>query len=156
MTDRLMLDHIRRNKATLRPSERRVADFVLAEPEAITRMALTDAARMASVSEPTVLRFSRSLGCSGFPDFKIRLAQSLVAGVPYVHREVELGDTLDGLIDKITRSSAKTLVETGEGLDVAVLEEIVAELVTARRIDCYGVGASGIVALDAQQKLMRL
>jgi len=151
-----MLDHIRRSKATLRPSEQRVADVVLAEPEAVTRMALTDAAKRASVSEPTILRFSRSLGCSGFPDFKIRLAQSLVAGVPYVHREVELGDPLDRVVHKITQSSAKTLVDTGKGLDAAVLSQVVAALAAARRIDCYGVGASGIVALDAQQKLMRL
>ncbi len=151
-----MLDHIRRTKAALRPSEQRVADIVLAAPEAVTRMALTDAARRAAVSEPTIVRFSRSLGCSGFPDFKIRLARSLAAGVPYVHREVELGDPLDKLVHKITQSSAKTLIETGAGLDLAVLKQVVAALAAARRIDCYGVGASGIVALDAQQKLMRL
>jgi RpiR family carbohydrate utilization transcriptional regulator len=156
MTDRPMLDHIRRTKAALRPAEQRVADIVLAAPEAVTRMALTDAARRAAVSEPTIVRFSRSLGCSGFPDFKIRLAQSLAAGVPYVHREVELDDPLDKLVHKITQSSAKTLVETGAGLDLAVLKQVVTALTEARRIDCYGVGASGIVALDAQQKLMRL
>ena len=151
-----MLDRLRQMKAALRPSEQRVADIVLAAPEAITRMALTDAARRAAVSEPTILRFSRSLGCSGFPDFKIRLAQSLVAGVPYVHQEVALGDTLDRVVHKIVQSSAKTLIETGAGLDAAVLGQVVAVLAAARRIDCYGVGASGIVALDAQQKLMRL
>jgi RpiR family carbohydrate utilization transcriptional regulator len=156
MADRPMLDHIKRSRAALRPSEQRVADVVLAEPEAVTRMALTDAAKRAAVSEPTILRFSRSLGCRGFPDFKIRLAQSLAAGVPYVHREVELDDPPDKLIHKITQTSARTLVETGEGLDVAVVSRVVAVLAAARRIDCYGVGASGIVALDAQQKLMRL
>ncbi|SEF00859.1 transcriptional regulator, RpiR family [Rhizobiales bacterium GAS188] len=151
-----MLDHLRQMRAALTRSEQRVADAVLAAPEAVTRMALTDVARRAAVSEPTILRFSRSLGCSGFPDFKIRLAQSLVAGVPYVHQEVELGDPLDQVVHKIVQSSAKTLIETGAGLDAAVLGQVVAALGAARRIDCYGVGASGIVALDAQQKLMRL
>jgi DNA-binding MurR/RpiR family transcriptional regulator len=48
------------------------------------------------------------------------------------------------------------VTETANHLDVGILVNVVNELATASRIDIYGVGASGFVALDLQQKLQRI
>ncbi len=44
-----------------------------------------ETAQLAEVSQPTVLRFATAIGCNGFQDFKIRLAQSLAFGTPATH-----------------------------------------------------------------------
>ena len=70
-----MLDRIRAMRDSLRRSEQKVAIAVLEEPESATRISLAALAAVAEVSEPTVLRFVRALGCAGFADFKLELAQ---------------------------------------------------------------------------------
>ncbi len=137
-------------------AERRVADYVLEAPQLVMRMNLAILARNAEVSEPTVMRFCRAVGCDGFSDFKIRLAQNLAVGAPYVHREVQAGDSLDDIAGKIFLSSIQTLTDLRDRFDMVALERATDALAKARRIDCYGVGLAGIAAIDAHQKLMRL
>jgi RpiR family carbohydrate utilization transcriptional regulator len=67
---------------SLRRSERKVAEYVLSRPEEIIRLRIVDLAEQAQVSEPTVIRFCRAIGCNGFLDFKLALAQQLIPAVP--------------------------------------------------------------------------
>ena len=67
----------------LRKSERKVADFVLNNLMQVIRMRIVDLAQEANVSEPTVVRFCRAVGCQGFQDFKLALAQQLASSPSY-------------------------------------------------------------------------
>ena len=60
-----MLDKIQALQSTLRPSEQRVAQAVLSQPHQIVELSIAALAAQAGVSEPTVTRFSRSVGCGG-------------------------------------------------------------------------------------------
>jgi DNA-binding MurR/RpiR family transcriptional regulator len=60
------------------------------------------------------------------------------------------------VIRKITYADARAVEETAEAIAVPVLEAVIDAVVAARRVDIYGVGASGIVAADLQQKLHRI
>ena len=75
-------------RASLPAAERRVADMVLERPHEVLTLSLAAVARQAQVSEPTVIRCCRSLGCSGFADFKMRMAQSLASSPHFVHADV--------------------------------------------------------------------
>ncbi len=57
---------------------------VLDDPEFATEAAIALLAARAAVSEPTVTRFCRTLGCAGLRDFKLRLAQSLATSGRYL------------------------------------------------------------------------
>lgn len=61
----------------LRKSEVKVAEFVLKQPEHIVHMRIVDLAGEVQVSEPTIVRFCRGIGCNGFQEFKMRLAQEI-------------------------------------------------------------------------------
>lgn len=143
-------------RAGMGSAERRLADFVLDHPERVTRATLAEIARGAKVSEPTVLRFVRAFGAAGFPEFRVLVGQSLVTGVPYVHRAVRLDDDVDTVVDKVFASSIHALELTLAALDRTALAAAVIALKTARRIDCLGNGAASVMAFDAQAKLMRL
>lgn len=113
-------------------------------------------ARKAKVSEPTVNRFCRSLGCGGFPDFKLKLAQSLASGTPYVNRNVEVSDSAKDYAHKIFEATIASLDDTLNLLDSQIIARAVDVLSQARRIEFYGIGASGSVAMDAQHKFFHL
>ena len=93
----------------LRRSERKVADFVLKDPLLVIHMRIVDLAQKATVSEPTVVRFCRAVGCSGFQDFKMALAQQLAASPSYGQIAVTEHDSTREYTHKIFDSSVDTL-----------------------------------------------
>src|SRR3712207_6353940 len=84
-----------------KPSERAVAEFVLADPEKVMQMSISEAARDIGVGESTVIRFCRALGYKGYQEFKLRLAQDLVAPVEYIHENISFADSAAELAQKI-------------------------------------------------------
>ncbi|QDZ12854.1 SIS domain-containing protein [Devosia ginsengisoli] len=149
------LEVLAARKSELSPSERRVADFVLQEPDKIIRMSIASLAETVGVSQPTVLRFVRAMGLASYPELKLRTGQSIVSGTPYVHSDVGSDDPLERIIDKVVDSSIYTLTAMRRSIDQATLERVVDILANAPRIDCYGTGAARILAMEAQHKLMR-
>jgi RpiR family transcriptional regulator, carbohydrate utilization regulator len=149
------LSSLSTQRNALTASERKVADHVLAHPEAIIRMSIASLAETVGVSQPTVLRFVRSIGLSSYPELKLQTGQSLALGTPYVHSDVMYDDTIQNISDKIIDSSILALTELRRSVDQVALSLVIETLVGARRVDCFGTGAARILASEAQQKLMR-
>jgi RpiR family carbohydrate utilization transcriptional regulator len=150
-----LLERIARESGDLRPSERRVADFVGRHPNDVLTLSIAALALRAGVSQPTVARFARGLGFSGYREFKLRLAQSLASGIPFVHHDVGPRDSPLEVANKVFDRSIATLLQVRNHLDPAALQSAIALMVRARRIEFYGLGNSGIVAMDAQHKFFR-
>ncbi len=140
---------------SLNKSERKVAEAILRDPSAATRYSIAALARAADVSEPTVNRFCRGFSATGFPDFKIRLAQSIATGIPYVGQNVEPGDTVAEFADKIMLSTIASLDKARQALDPKELSIAIDYLIQAKQINFFGMGGSAPVALDAQHKFFR-
>ncbi|MBR2515661.1 MAG: MurR/RpiR family transcriptional regulator [Halomonas sp.] len=150
-----LLDRIRERLEDLNRSERKVANVILEDPAAATSLSIASLAQAASVSEPTVNRFCRNFGAKGFPDFKIKLAQSLAGGTPYVTRAVEPGDSATQYTHKIFGATIAALDEAQREVDMAAIERMVDYLTQAKQVHFFGLGASGAVAQDAQHKFFR-
>jgi RpiR family carbohydrate utilization transcriptional regulator len=136
----------------LNPSEAKVGRYVLQAPEEVVHLSIAALASNSEVSEPTVMRFCRSLGCKGYQDFKLDLAVSLAGDTPYVHTSINKDDTTAQITKKICQYSSNSLRILQESLDMKALKKAIHILNKAKRIELYGSGASGIVALDAQHK----
>ncbi len=157
MQQRHTIRHIEQQHASLRPSERKVAEYVLAHPEDAMHMRIVDLAAAAAVSEPTVVRFCRAIGCDSFADFKLSLAQSPSPPGPSLEGfQLEELDRADDYTRKVFESALDTLQQVRDSLDTAAIEQAVDALCRARRVEFYGFGASGSVAVDAQHKFFRL
>ncbi|WP_083006763.1 MurR/RpiR family transcriptional regulator [Halomonas sp. GT] len=150
-----LLDRLRERLEELNRSERKVANVILEDPAVATSLSIASLAQAASVSEPTVNRFCRNFGAKGYPDFKIKLAQSLAGGTPYVTRAVEPGDTATQYTHKIFGATIAALDEAQREVDMAAVERMVDYLTQAKQIHFFGLGASGAVAQDAQHKFFR-
>ncbi|MEM1403512.1 MAG: transcriptional regulator HexR [Pseudomonadota bacterium] len=139
----------------LTKSERRIAEVILDDPQAATRLSIAALAERASVSEPTVNRFCRKFEPDGYPAFKLRLAQSLVLGVPYVSPSVAQGDDTPTFTNKILESAISSLRGLGNQLPSSLVDKAVDHLVSARHIFFFGLGVSSAVAQDAQHHFFR-
>lgn len=147
-----MLSKISESLANLSGAERKVAECALAEPKWFVHAAVAEIAERASVSQPTVIRFCRSLGYKGLPEFKLALSASIGhEGMPYVHEELNADDDMA----KVLGNAAASLLGERRFLKESELENAIATLMHARRVEFYGVGNSGIVAQDAQHKFFR-
>lgn len=150
-----MLEHIQAQLHALSKSERKVAVQILAAPQQAMHSSIATLARAADVSEPTVNRFCHRMGTRGFPDFKLRLAQSLAKGPNWVSRDVEENDSVESYSHKIFDSALAGLSHVRQQLDLQVIDQAVLALTQAQKIAFFGLGASAVVAHDATNKFLR-
>ncbi|HEY1043024.1 MAG TPA: SIS domain-containing protein [Telluria sp.] len=152
----MLLDSIRTQLDSLSKSEKKVALAVLDAPGAIVSQNITALAKAAQVSEPTVVRFCRTLGYDGWHEFKLKLAQGLALALPGAGNEQPTQDDLAGdLVSKICSRSINTLLDLRNNLDPEAIQKALDILSRANKIEFYGQGTSGIVAADAQHKFFR-
>ncbi len=107
-----ILEIARGMRGSLRKSDRKVCDVVLADPRRILTATVAETADLAEVSQPTVIRFCTAIGCEGFQDFKLRLAQALALGLPATHSVIADTDTPDDVAVMISNTAAtRSIVE---------------------------------------------
>ncbi len=140
----------------LRNSEKKVAQYVLEAPEKVIYQSISELAENAQTSEPTVLRFCRALGFKGYQDLKIQLAQDLVPQVKNIHEDVEPDDDAASLIGKVFHSNMNAISNTLDLLVPEMVDRAIQALANAKRIEFFGLGGSGAVAMDAYHKFFKL
>ncbi len=155
-----MLDRVRASLPALPPAEQRVARLLLSDPRAFAIQPVGQIALLAHASKPTVVRFCRSVGYDGLTDFKRKLAGTVNEGVPFVHRAVDEDDKPADIVVKVIDNAVSAFLkfrnESGNHAFERVIDALTISGREGRRIEFYGVGNSGIVALDAQHKFFRL
>jgi RpiR family carbohydrate utilization transcriptional regulator len=150
-----ILEKIANELETFSKSERKVAEVILSSPGTVIHASIAALAKQANISEPTVNRFCRRLDTKGYPDFKLHLAQSLANGTPYVNRHVDENDSADEYTSKIFESTMANLELARKSLDTSTINRSVDLLTQANKISFFGLGASAVVAHDAQNKFFR-
>ena len=151
-----LMGQIQRGRTGLSPAERRVADYVLAHPRSVMNDPIAQIAQAAQVSQPTVIRFCRTLGCEGLSDFKLRLASGLTGTIPVTHTQVTASDTMLELGVKVLGNTASAILQVRDHLNRESIDRAVDLLSGAQRIEFYGTGHYGVVAQDAQFKFLSL
>lgn len=152
---------IHQRLSALTPTERRIAEYVLAEPQAVVESSITRLAEECEVSVASVARFTRSVGFGGYPDMRLALATELSRSASDQERfQVSAGDVsryddVATTVRKIAFAEAAAIERTARQIDLDELERCVAEVRDARRIDIYGAASSGLAAQDLEQKLHR-
>lgn len=140
-------------------AEKIVADYVFQYPERIMFTSITDLAEECGVGDTTVFRFCKALNLKGYQDFKMMLAHDLAlkqgAELP-LEGTIKQDDDVKSICEKTLRANIAALNETFELLDFSVIEKVADMIARAKRIHFFGMGFSGITALEAKQKFMRI
>ena len=151
-----ILSQIGRVRVNLSPAEQRVADHVLAHPRSTLNDPIALIARAAEVSQPTVIRFCRSLGCEGLSDFKLRLASGLTGTMPITHAQVTGEDSMLELGVKVLGNTASAILQVRDHLNRESIDKAIQWITAAQRVEFYAVGHYSVVADDAQFKFLRM
>jgi RpiR family carbohydrate utilization transcriptional regulator len=141
---------------SLRKSEVKVAEYVLRAPQQVMHMRIVDLAQEAQVSEPTIVRFCRGIGCNGFQEFKVRIAQEMAITNNIGQFAIIEDDSIEDICDKIADTTIQRLHQVKTQLQSTQVAAAANAISNARRVEFYGFGASGAVAIDAQHKFFRL
>ncbi len=134
-------------------SEKKVADWVIAHPNEILPISISELAEKSSSSEATIVRFSKKLGFSGFQDFKISFA-SYSAAEP-TNPNISKSDRCIDIFSKVANDIYVSLEKTKNSIDKDAFENASEAIANARRVVIFGLGSSSSVALDAAHKFMR-
>ncbi|GAA0897253.1 MurR/RpiR family transcriptional regulator [Pseudonocardia zijingensis] len=155
-----VLVRIRSVAPSLRPAQRRVADEVLRDPAGTAELPIGTLAQRCATSAATVMRFCRSAGFQGYPELRLALARETgnraATDGAVLSPDIDRDDSLADVVAKIAFSDAAAVQDTAANLDLDALAAAVDAVATARRIDVYGIGASGFVGQDLHQKLHRI
>ncbi|KIL34373.1 hypothetical protein SD71_20310 [Cohnella kolymensis] len=152
----IILEQITNNLDQYSKADRRIGEIILERPHEVVNMSIGKFSNIAGVSDPSIVRFCRSLGIEGFREFKLRLVKELAVGTYYVHREVSPDDSASEYINKIGRSTINVLSNVVNKLDHKQVELAVTALSNVDWIEFWGFGASAVVAADAYHKFFRL
>jgi glucokinase len=150
-----LMERIGHLQHELSPAEQRVATLVLEQPRLVLNEPIADIARLAEVSQPTVIRFCRSLGFLGLADFKLKFASSLTGAIPVRHSQVRNSDSTHDLSAKVIDNTVSAILKFRDQLDVRSLDRAIELVSRAKRVEFYAMGNSRVVALDGQHKFFR-
>lgn len=152
-----MLSTIRTHTGRLSAAHARIAAFVLDAPEVAVRSSVAELARKAQVSEPTVIRFCRELGCSGYREFRRAVLSELAEkGHEAAPPRIAPTDSVEEGARKVFAATVRALEDVQARLPFEAIRHAAVATLKARWVHIYGFGASATVAADAQHKLFRL
>ncbi|MBM4764037.1 MurR/RpiR family transcriptional regulator [Bacillus sp. B15-48] len=139
----------------LSDKEKKVADLILSDPEKIIHATINEIAGELGIADATVFRFCKRIGFKGYQALKIALATESKAPLKEIHAEINDGDDEKAIITKVFKSNIRTLEDTSKIINFNDFTKATNVLIGARKIDFYGNGGSGPIALDAHHKFLR-
>jgi RpiR family carbohydrate utilization transcriptional regulator len=142
-------------RENLTPGQRRVGDAVLRDPHAVILASVGELAARSQSSEAAVSRFARVLGYGSYAEFKLALSHDLVGSTQAIHEDVEVGDDVAAVAEKVAAANIRAIEDTYRGLDITALEAAADALSSASRIAFFGFGVSQAVAHDARHHFLR-
>ncbi|MFD1735446.1 MurR/RpiR family transcriptional regulator [Bacillus salitolerans] len=140
----------------LPPSESKIASYILQHPQEAISLTANELGRRSNTSGAAVIRLCKSLDLKSFQDLKLRIAGDLHKTEEHGFRDIEPKESISSIIEKMTNNSIHTIRETSELLSNDELTKAVNAIQRAKTIHFFGVGASNIIAKDAQQKFLRI
>lgn len=156
MTSSSLLHRISSEMLDMGSAERRVAEFVIADPSIAINMSMAALADASGVSDPTIVRFFRRFGFEGFNEFKVRLAQDLVPSAPFEYEGIQPHDSVSEVVRKTCHNSINAIQRALLDFNTSEIETATAALLNASWIGILATGMSEIAALDAEHKFTRL
>lgn len=140
-------------------SERKIADYILDNTEECVGKSISELAEESNTSKAAVVRFCKTLGYDGYREFMINFSGDVARNKTNEvteYADVKPGDELESIIRNVCGNNKKAIDDTLSVLSFEEVKKAVDTISTTPRVDFYGVGASGIIALDAQQKFLRI
>lgn len=138
-------------------SERKAASYILEHPQKVIELNILELARASGANAAGIVRLCKRMGMKGFRELKLRATWEISqGGKTKGFLRIKPGLSIEEISRSVINNIEKTLSDLQKIIDEEAVEIAARRLMEAKRIDIYGVGASGIVAQDLYQKLLRI
>lgn len=134
---------------SLQPTERRVLELVLAEPERVVEATAQEVADLVGVGRASVVRACQSVGYKGYPQLRVALAAELAQR----EDQVDYGSSALGQIRADIAALAAALPQITAVLDEDTVEQAVDTLARAGRLLVLANGLSAPLATDMAMRM---
>ncbi|MFD0617862.1 MULTISPECIES: MurR/RpiR family transcriptional regulator [Paenibacillus] len=154
-----ILIKIRDMKESLTPVEKLVAEYILENLEDIPHLSIKNLAQLTKTSDASVLRFCKTMGYTGYRSFIVSISASLGSmdeEEKDQYTDIQPGDDLSVIISNISRNNIKSIEDTQSVIDKNEIARAVQVLRQSKRIAFFGIGASSLIGIDAEQKFTRI
>lgn len=144
---------------SLTQAEKRMAEYILAHPEEVPTCSIRQLSERGGVSEATLLRLCKTIDCDGYRQFVVGVTTELAGrstGREPRYVDIRPGDDIETIMQNVSYTNRRSIDDTLGVLDAAAVKQAVALLHHARKIDFFGLGASNMVCMDAEQKFARI
>ena len=151
-TQQNVFEIISREYYTFTMSEKKVADFILSNQEALPYLSISQLAEGAAVAEATVSRFCRRVGFRNFAEFKVNTANTSLRFKPAnnpLSGQIEQTDTVESICQKLYTAEMEAISQTMEVLRPESVLAAADLLEKAGRVLCMGQGGSMLIAQEA-------
>lgn len=127
--------------------EKSIANYILQQSENINNINITELGKITGTSGATITRFCKKIECDSFMDMKIKLSS--------LKRENN-SIKEDGILSDVYSYYNKVIEKTKHSISYEQILEVVKEIKSANKIYIYGVGSSGLTAIEMMQRLLRM
>ena len=147
---------IKSMEAELKSSERKVAQVIMADLEWAGNASIHEMAAKAGVSEASVTRFSRSVGCKNVPDLKKALVSSFAIGQRFLEGYMDPITEESGAIGQVVKGIIEALNTVNTQTSQQKVEEVADLIDKSQRVVVFGSGGGGtVIADDAVNRMFR-
>lgn len=140
-------------------TEQAIIDYILNNPDQAAKMTIYKLAEATFSSPSSIIRLCKKNGFAGYKEFSKSLVYEQAVRHNYRSKEiadVTKADYIDEIVDKVTNKNILSLEETTDLLDFDILKKCVEMIYDCENFVLFGIGASLIVAKDAQLKFTRI
>lgn len=137
--------------------DKKISNYINENKELISKLSVGELAKNANVSSASIVRFSRKLGYSGFGELKIEIAKDLTLksnDYSYIVKDSDVG--INNIVNNITNKTIEAITNITKLNKLDVIEKSIEKIINSKSVYVFGVGGSALVALDLQQKLLRI
>lgn len=153
-----IVSRIAEQSGQLRQAEQKVAETILADLPLAAAASIGTLATLAGVSQASVTRFARAIGCRDVRDMKMKLGQASAIGERFLRAEVPAEEgRVPQIADVIYADIGKVLEINRAMLNQDALQRAAKLLLDARMIYAFGMGGGSTMLSDeARYRLVRL
>lgn len=147
---------IKEGFSTYTDTEKRLAEYILSHKEEVINDSAQVLGEKVNTSAAAVVRFAKKVGFKGYTSMKVELAKDQTMDPVDFYDIIKEEDSMELLVKKVQAINERNMAQTYKLMSPLILEEVIGKLILAKTIYLFGVGGSGIVCDDFENKLIRI
>ncbi len=143
---------ISNNYYDLTTAEKRIADYIITDPDHVQQAGISDLADACGTAMATVSRFSRKLGYDSFNALRIAIAHAISSqssNAEFLTGKITMNDTFEDECQKIHTADLAVITQTYNLINADIYMKAIDMLLNANKVVCMGQGGSVIIAMEA-------